>query len=93
MPETPEPPEQPARIADIRRYRNSFVGMAMLACTPFLIFASVPVYGGWIAAGLFAAWLVLLFVGGASFMRAPNRVIVVAMLSWAIWVVVIALTR
>ncbi len=86
-------PERPGRIRDIRAYRASFVGMAILACTPFLIFAATRVYGTLATVALVIVWLVLLALGCRWFMSRPRRVVVVAVLSMACWLVVVVLAQ
>jgi hypothetical protein len=86
-------PQPPGRIRDIRRYRPSFVGMALLACTPFLIFGSAGVYGALATALLLLVWLVLVGLGCRWFMAAPRRVVVVALLSMLSWLVVVLVAR
>ncbi|MFL6023673.1 MAG: hypothetical protein ACJ72O_10075 [Marmoricola sp.] len=89
-----EEPGQPVgRIKDIRVYRDSFIGMCMLACVPFLIFGAVKVYGWLGAVGLFVFWLVLLAQGTRWFLPHPRRVIYLALLGFAGWAVVVLLTR
>ncbi|MET3963426.1 hypothetical protein ABIE44_003360 [Marmoricola sp. OAE513] len=85
--------EPPGRIKDIRVYRDSFVGMAMLACTPFLIFGALQVYGWWAAIAMFVAWALILFQGTRWFMPHPRRVIYLGLLSFAIWTVVVVLNQ
>ena len=85
--------QPPGRIKDIRVYRNSFIGMGMLACAPFLIFGAVSVYGGWAATGMFVAWLLILFQGTRWFMPHPNRVIGLGVLAFVLWVGVVLLNR
>jgi len=82
-----------SRIRDIRVYRPSFVGMVLLVCTPFLIFASVSVYGVGATIALAALWLVLFALGCRWFMSRPSRVVVVAVLSMLSWLVAVLLAR
>lgn len=90
--DTEQPPRNPhGRIRDIRVYRPSFAGMAILVCTPFLIFGSASVYG---AAGtilLVLVWLALFALGCRWFMPRPWRVLVVAVLSLLCWLAVVLL--
>jgi hypothetical protein len=88
-----QPPEQGGRIKDIRVYRPSFVGMVLLVCTVFLIFAGASVYGAWGTVVLALVWLVLFGLGCRWFMPHPRRVVVVGLLSLAAWLVVVLLTR
>ena len=85
--------EPSGRIRDIRRYRPSFVGMALLVCTPFLIFGSASVYGALGTIVLAAVWLVLFALGCRWFMAAPRRVVLVAVASMLIWLVVVLVAR
>jgi hypothetical protein len=84
-----EHPERPARIKDIRVYRPSFVGMAILACTPFLIFGATDVYGTLATVVLTVVWVVLLALGCRWFMARPWWVVVVGVLSMLSWLVVV----
>jgi hypothetical protein len=85
--------EPPGRIKDIRVYRDSFIGLSMLACVPFLIFGALQVYGWLAAIGLFLLWLVLLSLGAAWFMRHPRWVIGLGLIGFGAWFVVVLLTR
>lgn len=86
-------PRPPGRIRDIRVYRPSFVGMALLACTTFLIFGAASVYGltGTIVLGVI--WLVLFAVGCRYFMTSPPRVAAVGVLSLVAWLAVVLISR
>jgi hypothetical protein len=86
-------PERPGRIRDIRVYRPSFVGMAILACTPFLIFGATQVYGAVGTVALAVVWLVLFGLGCRWFMPRPWRVVVVGVLSILCWLLVVLLAR
>ena len=81
--------ERPGRIRDIRVYRPSFAGMALLACTPFLVFGAAQVYSAVVTVLLLVVWLVLFALGCRWFMSHPWRVVVVALLSMAAWLVVV----
>lgn len=82
-------PEPPHRIRDIRVYRPSFAGMVLLACTPFLVLGAAPAYGAAATIVLFLVWLVLFVLGCRWFMAHPWRVVLVALLSMAAWLVVV----
>lgn len=84
-----QPAEAPGRIRDIRVYRPSFVGMALLVCTPFLVLGAASVYGGLAATMLLVVWLLLFALGCRWFMRRPWRVLGVALLSLLCWLVVV----
>ena len=86
-------PDPPGRIRDIRVYRPSFVGMALLACTPFLIFGATSVYGAAATAVLTVVWLVLLVAGCRYFMSSPPRVAAVGVLSLLAWLVVVLVAK
>jgi hypothetical protein len=86
-------PDQPGRIKDISVYRNSFIGMILLACVPFLIFASIPVYGWLTAIGLFVAWVLLLAQGTRWFLPRPTGVIGLGVVAVLIWAAAIAVAR
>jgi len=86
-----ERPQRPGRIKDIRVYRPSFVGMAILACTPFLIFGATQVYGTLATVVLAIVWVVLLALGCRWFMPRPWRVVAVGVLSMLCWLVVVVL--
>ncbi|RNM13999.1 hypothetical protein [Nocardioides pocheonensis] len=88
-----DPPEQGGRIKDIRVYRPAFVGMVLLVCAPFLIFAGASLYGAWGTVVLVLVWLVLFGLGCRWFMPRPRRVVVVGLLSLAAWLVVVLLAR
>ena len=81
--------ERPGRIRDIRVYRPSFAGMALLACTPFLVFGATKAYGAVATVLLFVVWLVLFVLGCRWFMSHPWRVVVVALVSMAAWLAVV----
>jgi len=85
--------QPPGRIRDIRVYRPSFVGMALLACTPFLIFGASSVYGATGTAVLIVVWLVLLVAGCRFFMSSPPRVAAVGALSLLAWLVVVVVAK
>lgn len=85
--------EQPGRIKDIRVYRDSFIGMCLLACTPFLIFGALPVYGWLPAIGLFVLWLLLLVQGTRWFVPHPRWVVLLALVSFAAWTAVVVVAR
>ena len=85
--------QPPGRIKDIRVYRDSFIGMIVLACVPFLIFAAKPVYSWWAAIGMFLGWLVLLSLGARWFMPHPRWVLYAGIGGVAMWVAVVALNR
>ena len=85
--------EIPGRIRDIRAYRPSFVGMSLLACTPFLIFGATSAYGVLATVGLMLVWLVLLAVGCISFKPHPRRVLGAGLLSILAWFLVVLVTR
>ena len=87
------PPERGGRIQDIRVYRPSFVGMVLLVCATFLIFAAAPLYGVLGTVVLALAWLVLFGLGCRWFMPHPRRVVLVGVLSLAAWLVVVLLAR
>jgi hypothetical protein len=81
--------QPPGRIKDIRVYRDAFIGMALFACTPFLIFGAIEVYHALVAIGLLAVWILLLALGTRWFMPHPRRVIFLGLLSMLCWLGVI----
>jgi len=85
--------EPHGRIKDIRVYRDSFIGMCMLACVPFLIFGALKVYGWLAAIGLFLFWLVLLLLGTRWFMPHPRWVIYLGLVGFLGWFGVVLLAR
>jgi hypothetical protein len=85
--------EIPGRIRDIRAYRPSFVGMSLLACTPFLIFGAASAYDVVATVVLALVWLLLLAVGCISFKPHPRRVLGAGVLSIVVWLVVVLMTR
>jgi hypothetical protein len=85
--------QPPGRIKDIRVYRDSFIGMTVLACIPFLIFGALPVYGWWAAIGMFLVWALILFQGTREFMPRPRRVIWLSVFAFAIWLAVVLIAR
>jgi hypothetical protein len=85
--------EPPGRIRDIRIYRPSFVGMVLLVCTPFLVFGSTSVYGGWATVALAAVWLVLLAMGCRWFMARPWWVVGAGVASILVWLLVVLVAR
>lgn len=92
--DTEQPPEDASgRIRDIRVYRPSFFGMALLVCTPFLIFGAAQVYGADGTIALSVGWLLLFALGCRWFVSRPWRVVVVAALSMLLWLVVVLLAR
>jgi hypothetical protein len=88
-----EPGGPPERIKDISVYRNSFVGMALLACTPFLIFGALKVYGGWAATGMLVVWVALLVQGTRWFMTRPWGVALLGVAGFLLWLAVVVLAR
>lgn len=92
MSEQPGAPEG-GRIKDIRVYRDSFIGMCLLACTPFLIFASIPTYGWWAAFGLFALWILFVVQGTRWFLPKPRAVIGLGVAAFCCWLVAILIAR
>lgn len=84
-------PPEGGRINDIRAYRDSFIGMCVLACMPFLIFASIPNYGWWAAIGLFVVWFLLVFQGTRWFLPRPRGVIGLGVASFLLWLGAIGL--
>ncbi|MFL6158842.1 MAG: hypothetical protein ACJ72D_22360 [Marmoricola sp.] len=88
-----DPHLPPGRIKDIRVYRDAFIGMAILACTPFLIFGAVEVYGAWAATGLLVVWALLLGLGTRWFMPHPRWVIGLGLVSMLCWLAVVLLNR
>jgi hypothetical protein len=87
------PPDRGGRIQDIRVYRPSFVGMVLLVCTTFLIFAGASVYGALGIVVLVVVWLVLFGLGCRWFMSHPRRVVAVGVLSLAAWLVAVLAAR
>ena len=85
--------EIPGRIRDIRVYRPSFVGMSLLACTPFLVFGASSVYSAAATVALMLFWLLLLAVGCVSFMPHPRRVVAAGALSLLAWLVAVLVAR
>jgi hypothetical protein len=85
--------QPPGRIKDIRVYRDSFIGMAVLACVPFLIFGAVDVYGWWIAIAMVVVWGLILFQGTRWFMPHPRWVFGLGVVGLAMWTAVVLLTR
>ena len=85
--------EPDGRIKDIRVYRDSFIGMSMLACVPFLIFGALKVYGWPAAIGMFLGWLVLLAQATRWFMPHPRRVIYLALVGFGAWLAVVLVAR
>jgi hypothetical protein len=88
-----ERPERPGRIRDIRVYRPSFVGMAILVCAPFLILGSTHAYGALATVALSVVWLVLFGLGCRWFMARPWGVVVVGVLSMLCWLAVVLLAQ
>lgn len=80
-------------LRDIRVYRNSFLGIGVLACDAFLIFATWPLYGAAGALPQAALWLALLGLGCAWFTRRPAGVLALGLVSMAVWVGVVLLNR
>ena len=85
--------QPPGRIKDIRVYRDSFIGMGILTCVPFLIFGAKPVYSWWAAIGMFVVWACLLAQGTRWFMPHPRWVIGLGLLSFAMWLVVVLVNQ
>ena len=86
-----ERPDRPGRVKDIRVYRPSFVGMAILVCIPFLIFGAASAYGAPGAIGLFLVWLVLFAFACVSFAVHPWRVVAAGVLAFLAWLAVVLL--
>lgn len=89
----PQPDQVPGRIKDIRVYRNSFAGMILLACIPFLIFASLKVYGWLAAIAMFLVWVGLLVQGTRWFMPRPTGVLGLGIAGFLMWVAVVVVAR
>ena len=89
----PDPAPSHGRIKDIRVYRDSFIGMSMLACVPFLIFGALKVYGWPPAIGMFVLWLLLVLQGSRWFLPHPRRVVYLALVGFASWTGVVLLAR
>jgi len=85
--------QPPGRIKDIRVYRDSFIGMVVLTCVPFLIFGALPVYSWWAAIAMTLVWLVLLFLGTRWFLPHPRWVIYLGVAGFVMWLVVVVLHR
>lgn len=85
--------QPPGRIKDIRVYRDSFVGIGILTCVPFLIFGAKPVYSWWAAIGMFVVWALLLAQGTRWFMSHPRRVVYLGVAGCALWLVVVVIAR
>lgn len=85
--------QPPQRIKDIRVYRDSFIGMVMLTCVPFLIFGAKPVYSWWYATGMFLVWMGLLVQGTRWFMSHPRWVIYLGLAGFAMWFAVVLVNR
>lgn len=85
--------QPPGRIKDIRVYRDSFIGMCILVCVPFLIFGAKPVYSWWAAIGMFVVWVFLLAQGARWFMSYPRRVIYLGVAGCALWLAVVLIAR
>lgn len=85
--------QPPERIKDIRVYRDSFIGMGILTCIPFLIFGSKPVYSWWAAIGMTVVWVFLLAQGTRWFMPHPRWVIYLGVAGFAMWLLVVVLNR
>lgn len=83
----------PGRIKDIRVYRDSFAGMCLLACIPFLIFGALGVYGWWPAIALFLIWAVVLAQATRWFMPHPRWVIGAGVFTFACWLAVVVVAR
>ena len=84
-------PQQPR--LDIRRYRNSFLGMGVLVCATFLIFGSWPLYGALGAFGQFAVWIVLFATACRWFTSRPVGVLLLGVASVLVWVGVVLVNR
>lgn len=85
--------QPPERIKDIRVYRDSFIGMIILTCVPFLIFGANAVYGWWAAAGMLVVWVFLLAQGTRWFMPHPRRVVFLGVAGVLVWVAVVVIAR
>ena len=81
--------QRPGRIRDIRAYRPAFVGMAVLACCPFLILGAAPAYGALVTVALALLWVVLFVLGCRWFGSRPRRVVLVGVVSVLAWLVVV----
>lgn len=88
-----EEPQPNGRIKDIRVYRDSFIGMCVLACVPFLIFGALPAYGWALALGMFVFWTFLVAQGCRWFVPHPRRVLVISGVSLLTWTAVVLITR
>lgn len=85
--------QPPGRIKDISVYRDSFIGMVILTCVPFLIFGAYAVYPWWAMVGMFLVWVGLLVAGTRAFMPHPRRVIYLGVLGVLMWTAVVVIAR
>jgi hypothetical protein len=67
------------------RQSGSFIGIAGMACTGFLNFASGLVAPPWGVVVLCTVWLMMLVLSIKWFMTHPLRVLVMPVISLAIW--------
>ncbi len=88
-----DPGKPPGRIKDISVYRDSFIGMVLLVCIPFLIFGALPVYGWLAAVGMFIVWFLIFFQGTLWFLPRPRGVIWLGVLAFGMWLGVVTIAR
>lgn len=88
QPERDDVPRGP-RIDDIRAYRGSFIGIAGLACVPFLVWGAHDVYGTAVSVLLTLWWLFLLSVAIVWFTPFPARMPWLALVGLGSWLAVV----
>lgn len=85
--------QPPGRIKDVRVLRNSFIGLAVLFCSLFLIFGTWPLYGAAGAVPQFVIWAVAFVLACRSFMTSPTRVLLLSLVPLVVYGVFVVLWR
>jgi hypothetical protein len=86
QPSRPTPPPAPPRISPL-----PFAGMIGLACVLFLDLGSTIVLPWWAVALLVVVWVALFVLACAWWTPRPGRLPWLAMVGFAVWVVVVLL--
>ena len=84
QPSRPVPPPAPPRISPL-----PFAGMVGLACVLFLDVASLAVVDWWLVLLLVLAWVAILLVALTWWSLHPSRLPWLAVIAFALWVLVV----
>lgn len=84
QPSRPSPAPVPGRISPL-----PFAGMVGLACMLFVVLASLAVVDWWVVVVLVVVWVAIFLVALAWWTPHPARLPWLAVLAFAIWVLVV----